>query len=155
MTDWSKFDEKVDLKALRDDVADAEEGGAGFPDVPLGTYEVRIEKMELGETGPKSKNPGSPMLKAQMRILAGEYEKSCLFYNQVVSAAFGIHKANEFLRSLDSGVDVEFESYAQFEQMVLDVAEAVDACGLEYAIEYGENKSGYSEFKVLQVFETK
>ena len=33
---------------------------------PSGMYQVQVVKAELGETGPKSKVPGSPMFKLQM-----------------------------------------------------------------------------------------
>ncbi|MEG2934112.1 MAG: hypothetical protein RR842_11065, partial [Gordonibacter sp.] len=145
-------DKKVDLGALREDVQGVEENGDDYKEVPLGKYEVRVEKMELGETGEKSKNPGSPMLKVQFRIIAGESTKSCIFMNQVVTAAFGIHKANDFLRSLDSGIEVGFESYAQYADLILDIGEEIDG-KLEYAIEYGQNKQGFSTFEVMEVFE--
>lgn len=71
--------------------------------------------------------------------------------NQVVTQGFQIHIANEFLRSLDSGIDIEFESYSQYAQLLMDVAEAIDG-QLEYAVEYGERK-GFNTFTIAEVFE--
>src|SRR5690606_32566074 len=96
-TIWEKFDKMIDTKALKENAAKAAEQG-DFSEVPHGKYEVSIEKLELGE----SKN-GNPMMVCWMQILDSEYKGSYIFYNQVLHVGFGVHKANEFLRSLDSG----------------------------------------------------
>lgn len=159
--DFSKFDKQVDLEGLKNDLKEVEEnGGLGdFPEVPLGTYEVKIKSMELGMSNTDKdgkikdkEKEQKPMVKIQFEILTGEYKKSLLFYNQVIDNKYGLHNANELLRSLDSGVEVDFESYTQYADMILDIAEAIDG-QLEYAIEYGENKGGYPTFKVVEIFE--
>lgn len=152
--DFSKFDKKFDVKALKDDLKDIEaNGGTGeYKEVPYDTYEVKIEKMELAETGPKSKNPGSPMLKVQFRILSGEFKNSCIFMNQVITQGFQLHVAMEFLKSLESGVDVDFENFCQFSDMILDVHESING-RLEYGLEYSENAKGYKQFKITDIFE--
>jgi len=142
---WDKFDKQIDTKALKEDAAKASEQG-DFPEVPHGTYEVKIEKLELVES-----KSGKPMLSCWMKILDGEYKGQRLFLNQVMHVGFGIHKANDFLRSLDSGVDVQFDSFKQFNGMVLDIHEAIDG-KTEYAVEYGEEK-GYNTFKIVDVFD--
>lgn len=142
---WEKFDKTIDTKALKEDTKRAAEQG-DFPEVPHGTYEVKIEKLELGE----SKN-GNPMMVCWMKILDGQYKGQRLFYNQVLHVGFGIHKANEFLRSLESGIDIEFDSFKQYHELLLDVHEAIDG-KLEYAVEYGEER-GYNTFKIVDVFE--
>lgn len=146
--DYSKFDKAIDTEGLKKDVAEAAEntGGGTRREVPHGKYEVKIEKLELGES-----KKGDPMFVCWMRILNGDFEKSMLFMYQVVTQGFQIHIANEFLRSLDSGVEIEFESYSQYGQLLMDVAEAIDG-QLEYSVDYGENK-GYNTFKIDEVFE--
>lgn len=72
--------------------------------------------------------------------------------NQVITQGFQIHIVKEFLRSLKSDFDVEFESYEQFEKLVLDIHEAIDD-QFEYALEYGENNKGFNTFKITEVFE--
>ncbi len=146
--DFSKFDKAIDTEGLKKDVAEAAEGNGGTrKEVPHGTYEVKIEKLELGES-----KKGDPMFVCWMRILNHpEYAKSMLFMYQVITQGFQIHIANEFLRSLDSGIEIEFQSYAQYAQLLMDVAEAIDG-ELEYAVEYGENK-GFSTFKINEVFD--
>lgn len=71
--------------------------------------------------------------------------------NQVITKGFQIHIANEFLRSLDSGSEISFETYSQYAQLLMDVHEAVDG-QLEFAVEYGEKK-GFNTFEIVDVFE--
>lgn len=150
--DFSKFDKMVDVEGLKEDLRNAEANGGGdYVEVPKGTYEVKVASMELGETGENSKNPGSPMVKIRFKVLSGEYKGQSIFMNQVVTQGFQIHLVDEFLRSLDSGVEIVFESFSQYAQMLMDVAEAIDG-KLEYALEYGEKK-GFNTFKITEIFE--
>lgn len=144
--DFSKFDKQMDLEGLKHDIEDAKENGGDFKEVPHGTYEVSINKLELT----KSKK-GDPMVSVWFKILTGEYKGSLIFMNQVITQGFQVHICNEFLRSLDSGVDVEFESYSQYAELLMDIAEAIDG-QLEYGLEYGERK-GFNTFKITDVFE--
>lgn len=152
--DYSKFDEAVDIEGLKHDVEEAEEkGGTGeYKEVPVGEYEVSVEKMELSES-----KKGDPMVTIWFNILNGEYKNSKLFFNQVITQGFQIHVVNELLRSMDARdnkgnpIDIKFESYAQYGKLLLDVHEAIDK-KLEYAIEYGEKKS-YKTFKITEIFE--
>ena len=57
MNDFSKFDELVDLDALREEVQRAADGNGDFEEVPTGMYEVSLEKMELKES-----KKGQPMV---------------------------------------------------------------------------------------------
>ncbi|MDT2172781.1 DUF669 domain-containing protein [Paenibacillus larvae] len=142
---WAKFDKTIDTKALKEEVKQAAEQG-DFPEVPLGTYDVKIEKLE-----PTVSKSGKPMLTCWMKILDGDYKGQKLFYNQVMHIGFTINIAIEFLRSLDSGLDVEFEDYDQFSDLVLEIHEKIDGV-TEYAVEYGKEKD-YNTFKIVDVFD--
>ena len=146
--DFSKFDKQVDLDGLKNDVKEAEEnGGTGnYKEVPLGTYEVAITKLELSES-----KKHDPMVKVWFKILEGEYKGSLIFMNQVITQGFQIHIVDEFLRSLETDVEIGFESYSQYAQLLMDVYEAVDG-NFEYGLEYGENK-GFNTFEITEVFE--
>lgn len=145
--DFSKFDEQFDLEGLKNDIKDAEENGGGnFKEVPLGNYEVAITKLELSES-----KKHDPMVKVWFKILEGEYKNSLIFMNQVVTQGFQIHIVDEFLRSLETDVNIEFTSYAQYAQMLMDVFEAVNG-NYEYGLKYGENK-GFNTFEITDVFE--
>lgn len=151
---YSKFDKAVDVEGLKKDVKEAQEnGGTGeYKEVPVGTYEVSIDKMELTES-----KKGDPMVSIWFKILEGEYKNSRLFFNQVITQGFQIHIVNEFLRSLEAednkGIpfDIEFESYSQYGQLLMDIHEAIDGY-LEYAIQYEDNK-GFAKYTVTDIFE--
>lgn len=150
--DWDKFDSKVDLDGLRDDIEEAKENGGGdFKEVPVGTYEVEVEKLEL-----TTSKKGDPMVSIWFKILDGEFTNNRIFYNQIIPGGFQIHLNNELLRSLEVFEDdeIKFESYAQYSELLLDIAEEIDALGLEYALEYGKNSKGYNTYKIVEVFET-
>ena len=144
--DYSKFDKMVDVEGLKKDVAAAEEGQGEYKEVPLGTYEVAIDKLELVES-----KKGDPMVSCWFKIIEGEYKGSRIFMNQVVTQGFQIHIVDEFLESLNSGIDVHFDSFSQYGQMLLDIHEAIDN-NFEYALEYGESK-GFNTFKIVEVYE--
>ena len=144
---WEKFDKKIDTKVLKDDIKQVRENGGGdYKEVPFGTYEVKVEKIKLKES-----KKGDPMVSIWFNIIAGEFKNSNIFYNQVITQGFQIHLLNELLRSLDTGVNVEFDTYAQYNEVLMDIAEGTQA--LEYALEYGENKKGYPTYKITDVFE--
>ena len=145
---WEEFDNVVDVEGLKKDAKDAaENGGGNYKEVPEGTYEVEVEKLEL-----KASKKGDPMLSCWMKITEGEYKNSIIFYNQVLTTGFGLHNANEFLRSLDSGVEVEFVNFKQYHELLLDIFEAVNG-NLAYQLEYGKNSKGFNTYKIEDVFE--
>lgn len=144
---WEKFDKAIDTKALKDDVKAAQDNTQEYRDVPKGHYEVKMEKLELVES-----KTGKPMMACWMKILGGEYKGQLIFYNQVVHVGFGIHKATEFLRSLESGIEVQFESYKQFYELLLNILEAIEG-KFEYEVDYGEDKKGYGTYVIKEVFE--
>lgn len=146
---WEKFNDAYDVKNLAEEVAEAEANGetGGFEDVPHGHYDVEINKMEL-----KLSKSNNPMLSVWFKVLAGDCKGRLIFMNQVVTQKFQVHICNDFLRSLDSGVDVKFLDYGQYEQLIMDIAEAIDG-KLEYGLEYGETKKGFSTFEITDVYE--
>ena len=89
----------------------------------------------------------------------GDYKKQCLFYNQVLVGtdkntnqltAYGIHKFNQFLKSLDSGLTIEFKDFKQYEDLLLDIAEEVEK--LTYLIEYSK-VNDFATYKVKEIYE--
>ena len=144
---WEEFDQLIDTKGLIEDAKAAAEGNGTFDEIPVGKYEVAVSKMEL-----KKSSKGSPMLSIWFKIIEGPRKGALIFYNQVLSTGFGLHNAKEFLKSLESGIDVEFENFKQFNELVMDIHEAVDgAC--EYVLEYGQNDKGYNTYKIEEVFD--
>ena len=145
---WDEFDKTLDIEGMQKDIKNAQENNIEYKEVPIGQYEISIDKLELK----KSKN-GDPMVSAWMKILSGEYKGQYIFMNQVITLGFQIHNVNEFLRSLDTGLNIEFIKYAQYADLLSKVKEAVDKQKLEYGIEYGERK-GFKTYKITDVFES-
>ena len=145
---WNQFDKTFDVEGLKHDAAEAKENGGNFKEVPVGDYEVKIEKLELGET-----KDHKPAVDCWFKILEGEYKGSMLFMKQVISSGFGLHKANEFLRSLETEMAVEFESFSQYGEMIMDIAEYIEEHKMEYAVKFTKNKQGYNNYEITDVFE--
>ena len=144
---FEKWNSNIDLAGLQQDIKDAQDNNKEFEAVPHGEYEVKLDKLEL-----KATKKGDPMVSAWFTILEGKYKNSKLFMNQVVTQGFQIHIVNEFLRSMKTDIDVDFEDYKQYADLLLDVAEFCDANNLEFAIKYEDNK-GYDKFTITEVFE--
>lgn len=47
------------------------------------------------------------------------------------------------VRSLDVNDTVEFKTYGQYNDMIMDMMESIDG-SLEFLLEYGKNKKGYA-----------
>ena len=148
---FEKFNAAFDLEGLKSDIEQAASSTGEFVEVPHGDYEVKVVKIELGETGEKSKNPGMPMAKVWFEILAGEYKGQKIFMNQMLTSGFGIHKMNEFLDSLETGIRVQFENFTQYADLFKQIFDAVDGKS-EYQLAYGENNKGYSTYTIVQKF---
>lgn len=149
--DFDKINRSVDLEGLRKDVENASENGTGdFPTIPAGKYEVALVSLEIKGT----KKDNRPMLAASFKILSGEYKNQRLFMNRVIYGTKDdgrmIKSAVGWLNTLDSGVDVAFQDYKQFADLVMDVAEAIDG-KIEYAVEYDDSQ--FNSSKITEVFD--
>lgn len=147
---FDKWNKNIDTEGLKKDIAEAEaNGGQGdYREVPVGTYEVKIDKMELKES-----SKGDPMFFAQFRILNGDFENSCLFMNQVITHGFQIGQVNRFLRSLDAVDEVEFKDYGQYNNLIMDAMEVIDESGLEYLVEFKKSKKDFPIYTIKEVYE--
>lgn len=148
---WDEFDKAFDTEALAKDVEEAAENGGEYKEVPFDTYEVAITKLELG----KSKSSGKPMVTCWMKIVAGEYENSLMFMNQVISEGFQIGIVNRFLRSLvtemEDPIEIEYKTFNQYGNLIMDVMEAIEN-NFEYSVKYSEDKKGFKQFKIEEVY---
>ena len=137
---FEKFDKVYDNEGLKKDIEDAKENGGGnFEEVPVGTYEVKIEKLELVES-----KSNKPMISCWFKVLAGDCKGRLIFMNQLVDEGFKINLVNEFLKSLDR--------FKQYNELILDIHEAIDG-KLEYLLDYSENNKGYKKFTIEEVYE--
>ena len=140
---WEKFDKEID-KDIQKQIEEAE--NSEYAEVPLGDYEVKVDNMEL-----KISKSGNPMVSIWFKIVAGEFKNNLLFMNQVINMPFQIGIANKILRALAPNVEVEFQTYTQYANLIMDIFEEIDG-KFEYAIKYGEKK-GFSTFEILDIFE--
>lgn len=147
--DFKKFNEQFPADKMKFAMAEAKENQNN--QLPDGEYTARLEKMELGES---SKH--ALMLKAQFRITEGEHKKQCIFKNQVLTGTkndgFMLIKANEFLESLDSGIPVVFEDWEQYNDLILDIAEAVQEDKLTYLIQL-DTDGKYQNSEIIDILE--
>lgn len=149
--DFDKINRSVDLEGLRKDVENASANGTeDFPTVPAGKYEVALVSLEIKGT----KKDNRPMLAASFKILSGEYKNQRLFMNRVIYGTKNdgnmIKSAVGWLNSLESGVDVAFQDYKQFADLVMEVAEAIDG-KIEYAVDYDDSQ--FNSIKIVEIFD--
>lgn len=147
--DFKKFQQDFPAEEMTKAVKEAKEnGGSKIPD---GEYRCKVEKMELKES-----KKGFPMCSIQFRIVAGENKKMCLFYNRVLAGTkndgFMIHGCNEFLDSLDSGIDVEFMNWKQYNDLILDIFEAITADKLEYMVSV-KNDGDFANLEIVDIID--
>lgn len=140
---FEKFNEIFDTKGLQEDLATVKTGD--FEEVPHGDYEVAIEKLELGESKKQL-----PQVKVWFKILTGDFKGQRIFMNQNVDVKYGLHNANEFMNSLDSGISVVFEDFVQYGNMIASIFEAVQSA--EYHLAYGQNDKGYNTFTIVEKY---
>lgn len=144
--DFTKWDKKYSVSA--ESVNELKNNEGSFEEIPFDKYYVSIAKMELS-----SSKKGDPMLSVRFRILEGKYKNQLIFMNSLVTNEYGIHNSNEFMRSLDSGVDIKWTgSYGVYADMIDKVFEAVEK-SLEYALDYSSSSKGYPVFKIEEVFD--
>lgn len=142
--DWSKYDSKVDIEGLKKDVKESD-GQQKFERVPDGKYEVKLFKLELAES-----KKGKPMVTTAFEVINGEYKKRRIYFFQVVESGWQIKNTNTLLESFETDYEIEFNGYADYNDLILDVAE--QASEFEFVIDYGTNKSGYDTLQVVEVF---
>lgn len=145
-----KFNKTFDIDGLKKDVEEAKKNGGQWKDVPYDTYEVAVDKLELGES-----KKGQPKLACWFKIVAGEYKGSRIFANFVIPEGWQIQNALNFLESLitendRAGLNIYFEDYEQFESLLMDIAEYIDK-QYEYSVRYYEEK-GFPRFEIEQIY---
>lgn len=153
--DFSKWNAEFGGQQAVEDLKNAAANAGDYPELPEGTYHCKLEKLELGES-----QKHKPLIKGMFRIIEGKHKKQCIFYNQVFCRsdngnAFSMHKALEFLRSLQIFDDSEVDfngNYGDFAELLLDMAEAADETGMTFDIST-EKDGDYTRLEVVEVYE--
>lgn len=130
-------------------------------EVPFGDYEVRVTKLEIGECPFDGEYKGMPEAHVWFRIINHpEYAGQTLFMNKRLismrnpKSGFLIHKFNEFLETLQSGITPVFENWQQYGEMVDQMFTAIDGRA-EYQVHYYENTypgGSYKDCQIVQRF---
>lgn len=149
---FAKFNEmfggEAGLRDLKNDIDAQNSKNGDFVEVPHGDYEVKIVKIELGQSKKEM-----PMGKVWFEVLAGEYKGQKIFMNQMLTSAFGFHKMNEFLNSLETGITVVFENFEQYADLFAQIFAEVDGKA-EYQLAYTANPKNdkFSDYNIVQRF---
>jgi len=69
-------------------------------------------------------------------------------FNQPLTTSFNIVKANEFLRSLDSGIEIKFIDYKQYKELIIEVRNAIK--NNYYDIDTGKTEKNYLYCHILE-----
>lgn len=145
--DFAEFDKAFDVAGLKNDIKKAEENGTDYEEIPVGEYEVKIEKMEL-----KKSKKGEPMFSCWFKVLVGDYKGKLIFMNQLLKEGFHFHLVNQFLRSLETEKEIVFDSFNQYGNLIYEIKEFIDIKGYEFALDYQKKDGKYSTFKIVEVF---
>ena len=143
--DFNKWNDQFGGAEAKKALEDVQKNNQEYTELPDGTYECKLEKLELGET-----KAGKPMVKGMFRIIAGNHRKQCVFYNQVFTRGFPQHKALEFLRSLDVFDESEIDfngDFADFNDLLLDIAEGAADADMEFIVK----KSTDGEYTRIEI----
>ncbi len=92
------------------------------------------------------------MIAGRFKIIKGQHKGRVIFYNKVVTSSSMIHFANEFLRSLDSGIDFHWTgSYREYSDTIEMIFQEVKD-STEYVVNY-QSENGYDTLKIEDVFD--
>lgn len=149
---FEKWNSQIDADAFSQEVAEIDQnGGTGtFEELPVGNYEVKVEKMEI-----KASKKGDPMFACRFKVVNGQHKGRLLFMNQVILQPFQVHIVNDFLRSLVDGfdIDVRFDgNYSHYNDLVLDIMEAIDG-QCEYELAFTKSDKGYNQYEIVNIFD--
>lgn len=154
---FEEFNQKINYDELQKQI---EGSRTNNREVTKGSYRVKLNKLEIGECGPKASLPGAPILKADFVIIDGEFRKFHLFENKVLYTDRTDDKWNigkliggvlGWIETLEPAEEIEvaFENYDQFSDLVAEIFE--DVAELEYEVEY--DPDGFYRIKITDVIE--
>ncbi len=143
---FDKWDKTYNISETDVESANNRKDGE-FEKVPFGKYEAKLTNLEL-----KENSKGNPMIAGRFKIIKGQHKGRVIFYNKVVTSSSMIHFANEFLRSLDSGIDFHWTgSYREYSDTIEMIFQEVKD-STEYVVNY-QSENGYDTLKIEDVFD--
>ena len=157
MSIFEKYSSKINSEELAASQKEIKDNASStdYPEIPAGKYEVKVDNIEA-----KTSSKGNPMVSIQFRILAGKFEKSCIFYNGVFHEDWMRHRVAKMLSDLIADGDntamvnlILKGSLGEVNNFCMDVAEDISGKKLEYLLDYGVDKKGYQTYKIAEVYE--
>ena len=156
MSIFDKYSNQInadDLKASQEEIQ-ANANGGQREDVPVGKYEVKVDKLEC-----KMSKQNNLMVSIWFRILKGKFEKSVIFYNGVFNQDWMRHRVAKILSDLlDDGdrtpeinLILKTGNMSTINDFCMDIHESIDG-RLEYLLDYGLSK-GYNTYAIEEVFD--
>lgn len=153
MSIFEKYTSKIDAAELAASQKEIQSNSNDYPEVPLGTYEVEVTKLEC-----KLSSTKKPMVSIWFKILEGDYEKSLIFYNGIFTEDWMRHRVVKLLSALlnDNTHEAEINlilksgKVDEINNFCMDIHEAIDG-KFEYLLDYGQNK-GYNTYTIKEVY---
>lgn len=156
MSIFDKYASKInadELAASQKEIAKNASSG-DYPEVPVGKYEVKVDKMEA-----KLSKGGNPMVSIWFKILKGDYEDSMIFYNGVFHEDWMRHRVVDFLSALldddshkaEINLMLKDSDISGVNNFIMDIHEEIDGT-FEYLLDYGMSK-GYNTYTIEEVYE--
>ncbi len=157
MSIFEKYSAKInqeELAASQKEIQENANGGGQREDVPVGKYEVKVDKLEC-----KKSSKGNPMVSIWFRILKGKFEKSVIFYNGVFYEDWMRHRVAKMLsdivadgdRTAEINLILKSGDLDMINNFCMDIHEAVNG-KLEYLLDYGLSK-GYQTYNIEEVYD--
>ena len=158
MSIFEKYTKNInaeELVASQKEINDNASGSGDYKEVPLGTYEVEVSKLECK----LSKEKKNPMVSIWFKILEGDYKDSLIFYNGVFYDDWMRHRVVKMLSTLlddplheaEINLILKSNDVNIVNNFCMDVHEAIDG-KFEYLLDYGMKK-GFNTYDVKEVFE--
>ena len=159
MSIFDKYASKInaeDLAQSQKEITENAQGGGNYPEVPVGKYEVKVEKMEA-----KMSKSNNPMVSIWFKILNGSYKDSMIFYNGVYHEDWMRHRVVDFLSAIldddshkaEINLILKDSNINEVNDFVMDIHEQVDGT-FEYLLDYGLKK-GFNTYTIEEVFDVK
>lgn len=158
MSIFDKYAKKINAEELAASQKEISENASSgdYKEVPVGKYEVKVEKMEA-----KLSSSKNPMVSIWFKILEGDFKDSYIFYNGVFHEDWMRHRVVEFLSEIlddtthkaEINLILKDSNINEVNDFVMDIHEQIDG-QFEYLLDYGQKK-GFNTYKIEEVFEVK
>lgn len=156
MSIFDKYAKKInaeELAASQKEINDNSSGG-DYKEVPLGTYEVEVNKLECKLT----KETKKPVVSIWFKILEGDYANSMIFYNGVFTEDWMRHRVVKMLSALLNDPTHEAEinlilksgDVDEINNFCMDIHEEIDG-QFEYLLDYGQKK-GFNTYDIKETY---